>query len=58
MTQEEGDDGHQKELTGHPTVGVRLLGMDSFCLLRGPEHGLGGLKAFPESLRLQDQVRV
>jgi hypothetical protein len=35
------------------------LGTDGLRLhLGGPECGLGGLKAFPESLQLQDRVKV
>jgi hypothetical protein len=41
----------KKEPTGYPTIGVRQLGAGGFrLLLGGPECGLGGLKAFPESL--------
>jgi hypothetical protein len=40
-----------KRLTGHPAVDVCRLGMDGLRLhLGGPERGLGGLKAFLESL--------
>jgi hypothetical protein len=49
----------KKGLTGHQAVDVHQLSTNGFCfLLHGPEHGLGGLKAFPELLRLQDRVRV
>jgi hypothetical protein len=41
----------KEEPTGYPAVGVRQLGADGFHhLLGGPKCGLGGLKAFPESL--------
>jgi hypothetical protein len=42
-----------KILTGHFAVGIRQLCADGLRLhLGGPERGLGGLEAFPESLRL------
>jgi hypothetical protein len=46
-------------LIGHPVIDVCQLSTDGLCfLLRCPKHGLDGLKAFPESLRLQDWVHV
>jgi hypothetical protein len=42
----------RKGLTGHSAIGIHQLSMDGFHFL------LCGLKAFSESLQLQDQVHI